>query len=269
MTRLTLTLWENAQSFLGEALAKAVAAENNVGEWKFAIFNLVQSIELATKERLRREHSLLVFADVDNPRTTVTLEKALARLGRIPAVKLTLEDIKSIQLAGAIRNSITHHEVDVSVEQIQVVFATLFGFMAEFSRRQLQIEISTAVTEEIWNSALAVDRHTAELCRRADQQLDDEEIGHKHRLICIKCWHNTYVDKPQIQKCYLCGFDDETTVCQECGTGMFRCEGHAADYGKWYKHGSKEPEDWYPYLCGNCYEDYLKNGPAPSREREA
>lgn len=266
MTRLTLTLWENAISFLTEALAKAVAAENNAAEWKFAIFNLVQAIELTAKERLRREHQMLVFADVDNPKTSVSLEKAIARLARVPSVKLTADDIKGIQLAVSIRNSITHHEVDASVEQIQVVFANLLGFIADFSRRQLQVEISVSVPEQIWNDALKVNRHTMALCSRAEQQISDEGIESRYILTCLKCAHDTYVDKPDVQKCYLCGFDDETTVCQECGIGMFKCEGHAAYYGKWRNYGSKKAEDWYPYLCNDCYDDFLENGPALSRE---
>lgn len=257
MTRLTLSLWENAISFLVEALTRAVAADKDSCHWKFAIFSLIQAIELTIKERLRREHSLLVFADIDNPRTTVSLEKALARLGKIQTVSLTGDDIRNIQLAASIRNTLTHHEVDVSVDQVRVVFAKLFGFITEFSRQQLQVEVSTKIPEDIWRGALKVDRNTVELYRRAEQQIADEGIDKKYLLTCIKCWHDTYVDRKPIQRCYLCGFDDETTVCQECGCGMFKSEGHTAYYGKWYIGNSKVLEDWYPDLCDICYEDFL------------
>ena len=159
MTRLTLSLLENALSFLAEGLVRADAAQADPGQWKFAILGLVQAIELATKERLRREHALLVYADVDNPKLTVSLEKALARLGRIATVELTGDDVKNIQLAASIRNSITHHEVDVSVEQVQVVFATLLGFITEFSRRQLQVERAVGWAKQ------SVPTRTNERCR--------------------------------------------------------------------------------------------------------
>ncbi len=83
MTQLTLSLQQNAVSFLAEALAKAVLAEKEVSEWKFALFNLVQSIELSLKERLRKEHPLLIYADIDKPKLSVSLERALARLARV------------------------------------------------------------------------------------------------------------------------------------------------------------------------------------------
>lgn len=266
MTQLTLSLLQNAESFLGEALAKAVLAEKNVGEWKFAIFNLVQCIELALKERLRREHPLFVFGDVDNPKLSVSLERALSRLARIESTHLTEDDVKNIQLAATIRNSVTHHEVDVSVEQVRVVYATLFGFVVEFFRRQLQVEVSSSVSPSLWKEALAIDRHTSELCKRAEQQIKDEAIDIKRLLTCIKCWHDTYVDIPEIWRCYLCGFADRTTVCQECGLGMFHCEGHPAYYGKWRAYGKLDPEDWYPDLCDSCYEGFLENGGKPLRD---
>lgn len=58
MTQLTLSLLQNAESFLAEGLSKAVLAERDVGEWKFAIFNLVQCIELALKESAAPRASL-------------------------------------------------------------------------------------------------------------------------------------------------------------------------------------------------------------------
>jgi len=266
MVQLTLSLLQNAESFFSEALAKAVLAENNISEWKFAIFNLVQAIELALKERLRREHPLLLYADIDSPKLSVSLDRTLSRLARIESVHLTTEDIKNIQIAAVIRNSVAHHEVDISVEQVRFVYATLFGFVVEFCRRQLKYEISGYVEPNLWNKAISIDRHASDLCRRAEKQIDDEGIQGKQLITCIKCWHDTYVNIPNIWRCYLCGFADPTTVCQECGRGMFKSEGHPAYYGKWQSGGNPKTEDWYPDLCDNCYQDFLQNGSKPLRE---
>lgn len=243
MTKLTLSLQQNAESFLAEALAKAVEAEREPTAWKFAIFSLVQAIELSLKERLRREHPLLVYGDVDNPKLSVSLEKALSRLARIDTVKLTANDVRNIQVAASIRNSIAHHAVDVSIEQLKVVFASLLGLLVEFCRRQLQVEVSASISPSLWAEAIAIDRYASELCRRAEQQIADEGIDSRKLITCIKCWHDTYVDKPGVWRCFLCGFAEPTTVCQECGVGLFKSEAQPAYYGKWTAYGKKEPED--------------------------
>jgi hypothetical protein len=266
VTQLTLSLQQNAVSFLAEALAKAVLAEKEVSEWKFALFNLVQSIELSLKERLRKEHPLLIYADIDNPKLSVSLERALARLARIESVVLTSEDMKNIRVAATIRNSIAHHDVNISVEQVKIVFAGLLGFIVEFSRRQLLIEISSIISDSLWAEAIAIDRYASELCRRAEKQIADEGITSQSLITCIKCWHDTYVDKPGFERCFLCGFDEPTTVCQECGSGMFKSEGHPAYYGKWRTGIDNKYEEWYPDLCDRCYDDFLEKGIKPLRE---
>ncbi len=263
MKQLTLTLQENAESFLKEALTKALLAESAQSEWKFAIFNLVQAIELVLKEKLRREHPLLVFANVENPKISVSLQNALVRLARIESIKLTEIDVKNIHLANAIRNEITHHTVDISLEQIKIVFSKLLGFIIEFCRKQLDMEISTSMPDELWKEAVSVEAYASELYNRATKQLAEEGIGKNKLITCIKCWYDTYVDIHNIYRCYLCGFAEPTTICQECGLGMFESEGQKVYYGKWISHGEKEPKDWYPHLCNECYDKFLENDSQP------
>lgn len=268
MAQLSLSLVENSESFLREALQKAVRAERIKSEWKFALFNLVQAIELALKEQLRREHPLLVFSDVDNPKLSVSIERALSRLSRVSSKHLSLDDIKNIQLAASIRNSITHHEVDVSVEQVKVIFASLLGFYADFCRRHLQVEISSSVPKVLWTKAISISAYANELYKRAEKRLKDENIDSQYLITCIKCWHDTFVDKRDICSCYLCGFSEPTTVCQECGAGLFESEAHRVYYGKWRSGDKEEPENWYPALCDSCHEDFLEHGIKPLREDE-
>ena len=61
---IKISLLENSHNFVDEALQKAVLAENEPINWKYAIFNLVQSIELLLKERLKREHSILIYQNI-------------------------------------------------------------------------------------------------------------------------------------------------------------------------------------------------------------
>ena len=63
--KLKFSLLENSHSFIAEAAQKAVEATNEPHNWKFAILNLVQAIELSLKEMLRREHPILIYKNID------------------------------------------------------------------------------------------------------------------------------------------------------------------------------------------------------------
>ncbi|EOW9192609.1 hypothetical protein ACOA8B_003550 [Vibrio cholerae] len=64
-----LSLLENSQSFLVEAVDKAIGAEDDVRHWQFAILNLVQSLELSLKLVLKNIHPLFIYENIDSPKT--------------------------------------------------------------------------------------------------------------------------------------------------------------------------------------------------------
>jgi len=93
MTRvkqLEMDLLDNAYDFVNESLRAARRAEQLPGAWKFAIVHIVQSIELFLKERLRREHAVLVWENIDRQKYTVSLTLAVARITGAHGVKNTL-----------------------------------------------------------------------------------------------------------------------------------------------------------------------------------
>lgn len=49
---MKISLLENSHNFLKEAISKAILAEKELEQWKFAIFNLVQSIELVPDRKV-------------------------------------------------------------------------------------------------------------------------------------------------------------------------------------------------------------------------
>src|SRR3954465_8786953 len=77
---IQLSLLENSHAFLREAVSKALVATSDIRHWQFAILNLVQSLELSLKAALKAIHPVLVYEEVDNPKNTVTLMRALRRL---------------------------------------------------------------------------------------------------------------------------------------------------------------------------------------------
>ena len=82
-----------------EALSRAILAEKDSTQWKYAILNLVQAIELSLKELLRRQHPSLIYKDVDKQTETVSLKFARSRLEQIAGIKFEKTDLDSIQTA--------------------------------------------------------------------------------------------------------------------------------------------------------------------------
>lgn len=62
---------------------------------------------------MRHEHPILVFRNVDRPRTTVDLGIALNRLQEVCKVQLSEDDIAAIRKASGIRNQIVHYEFTI------------------------------------------------------------------------------------------------------------------------------------------------------------
>ncbi len=101
------------------------------------------------KERLRREHHLLVFSNVDKPGHTVSMELALARLQGL-GVGIEAADEHAIRTAIGWRDRIAHYEVELSVEDAQRVYALLFEFLHSFHLRELGDDLHPHISEENW-----------------------------------------------------------------------------------------------------------------------
>lgn len=65
MTSINYSLFDNATHSLKRSIKHAYEAKNEIGEWKFGILLLVQSIELSFKELLFRQHPILIFENID------------------------------------------------------------------------------------------------------------------------------------------------------------------------------------------------------------
>lgn len=149
-----MTLGENSFDSLEESLAKVSDAEENVGAWKFAVVHIVHAIELMLKERLQREHRLLIFQNVDKPGTgerpgtTVSLETALSRLQNA-GIELNGDDLRAIGKAIEWRNRITHSEFSLFVDEVRANYALLFEFIHNFHLKELNIEVMDEIVADL------------------------------------------------------------------------------------------------------------------------
>ncbi len=249
MSRFELSLFENSKGFFQESIRHAVAAEADPHAWKYAITFIVQAIELALKEHLRRAHPLLVFADVDNPKATVTLRKALDRVGHAKLVTLTEKEATAILKANEWRNAVTHYEVSEEVANLQFVYASLLGFYLDYTFDKLDFDTRAVLDDSLLTKLLAIEHYRQELVDRAEARIAADKIDTGLVWICPSCDAGAFVIQDDINTCYVCGFREKVLQCERCNESFFESETHRLDV-EW-DFGAER----YERVCGNCKEE--------------
>jgi rubrerythrin len=251
MGTLNLTLLDNAHSFVNEALSKAIIAETDPRQWQFAIFALVQAIELALKERLRREYPALIFKNIDDRKHTVTLEQAAARLRELAKITITEADLSAIRTATHWRNLVVHYEFEFAIETLKPVFAKLLGFLTDFHKSNLGLFLADYVHGENWKEAVNITEYGAELYKRARTRFELEHIDNKLIWICPHCGNDAFVVQDKIDTCYVCNFEASVIACDECEELIFAGEAEevTTDVG-----GDREI---LKHLCSQCFESLI------------
>ena len=222
MSRLNLSLLENAINFAEDALSNAVVAEEAPPRWKFAILSLVQAIELSLKELLRRQHPYLIYTNVDKPDKTVGIEQATTRLRNIAGVNLTTDESSALRTAVNVRNSVVHHHVDEALADLKLVFARLLGFLNDFHRKHLDEALQDAIDDELWQRGAKIQEYGEELFRRANERIEADNLGADVLITCPKCgWEALSAFGDNQDKCYVCGHVEHLVVCDRCQKTMF------------------------------------------------
>ncbi len=222
---LELSLIENARSFVTEALSKAVAAEQEPKQWKFAILHLVQAIELSLKELLKQQHPVLIFKNVDRPELTVSLNEALGRLKRITSFEPTPAELKALQFAANVRNEIVHHEFKADPAELKPAFARLFGFLVDFHRTHFDFTIEEKVPETLWFDGIKIKAYGEELFQRAAARLAADNLNDDSLVECPKCgWRALSAFGDRAEVCYVCEHVTSLVVCDRCNHIMLSGE---------------------------------------------
>jgi hypothetical protein len=233
MSKLELSLIENAKSFLSESLENAIDAESNPLKWKFATLHLVQSIELSLKELLRQQHAFFIYENIDKPKKTVGLELALNRLQKLCGFSLTTEERQALKLASSIRNEIVHYECSVETKNLKLAFAKLFGFLSDFYQEHFEYYPDEFIEKTLFSKGVQIKEYGEELFKRAKKKLETEGLIDTC-IVCPSCgWEamTAYGDKEDT--CYVCGNIEHLVVCDRCGKTMLSGEEHESS-GKEY-----------------------------------
>jgi len=157
---LKLSLLENAYDYLNCSLEFFVRARkhNSQREWKFAILNLTHGIELLLKERLRREHELLVYANLDKYKSisretpTVTWQVLIERIKFILREDFGKIDKGRINRARELRNQMIHYDVVLLFPNVYHDYANLWNFTNEFIEKILNENLFDKIDKDLLNN---------------------------------------------------------------------------------------------------------------------
>jgi hypothetical protein len=214
--QIKLSLLKNSHSFFSEGLHNSIEAEMHPMQLKFAIFNMCQAIELSLKERLRREHPILIFDDVDKKNRTVSAQHAIRRLQKICNVPISKKDIETVDILTGWRNDIVHHEFSFGILEGKSALATLIGFITSFHSKHLSEIISDHIDSSLWAEAIKVEGYGNELFSRAVKRFEEESIQKHDIFLCPTCGFSAFVRRDDDILCYVCNTKEDSIECEGC-----------------------------------------------------
>ncbi len=210
-----LDLLNNSISYFREAVSYAQQDSAETNHWKFAILHVVQAMELAFKERLRRIHPVFIYESVDKPDKTLSLRSALNRLRNPQIGNIPITDVEKskIEKAFDLRSELTHFEFNHSHDHIELKFAEIFSFMIFFYRSQLGLETTAFIDEEQHNKIIKLVKTRTELMERAKAYIASREDSTV--WMCPSCQEDTFLTSEE--QCCFCHHKEGIVECPTCG----------------------------------------------------
>lgn len=223
-TSIQLSLLDNSHAFLSESVNKALAAQQDVRQWQFAITSVVQSFELSLKACLHRIHPAFIYENIDNRKNTVSLRQAVERLENLANVHLSKREASSVKAAVELRNQITHFEYELRSEYAAAKFFETFASVVYFQGRHLNTEIEDIVDRKLLDELLAIEKSRTELAHRARRRIKEENIDGEFVWECPNCLNDTFVAQDEIDTCYTCRFSELVVLCEHCDNCHFESD---------------------------------------------
>jgi len=195
---------------------------------KWAILELYHAVELLCKERLQREHPLLIYRNIDKPinndSLTVGLQEILIRFDNL-AVDISQSHRKILIDLQRRRNQIEHHKF-VPDPSHKHVLGEAMKFINYFLTEHLGEDLEDHLSEELFREAKHLLLEYDDLVRKAEKALQSAvaRINPKERVLvdtatCPECGNATVLahqDRDE-KRCYFCEQNVYLSMCQECG----------------------------------------------------
>ena len=223
---INLDLFENSHSFFKEAIDKAIGAEDDIRHWQFAILNLVQSLELTLKVMLKNIHPILIYENIDSPKNTVSVTRAIQRLidPNIGNISFSKQEIDGMNSAIKLRNNITHSDFELSTDHAQAQFLKVLVLFIKIQRVHFNRQIEDILTEDAHEKLIAIEQSRKALVKNALQRIDEQHIPNNEVWSCPNCLAETFVIYNGIDRCYACNFTEEVHECENCKNLCFSHE---------------------------------------------
>jgi hypothetical protein len=196
---MKLTLIENALDFILSAIKYAKVDEAR--SLKYAVLHLSDGVELILKEKLRREHWSLLFADVNKASESaltagefksVDFDECIERLEGISGLDMT-SHTSLLKLLRRHRNRLQHFEYKGSKDEVMSILVKTWGFVLDFLHDQLPDIVSgqAATIDEIKDLMIENEGFVRERLASVQKAIDNFKVNSDAILKCPQCLQPT------------------------------------------------------------------------------
>ena len=278
---MKITLIENALDFILSALEYAQADEAR--SLKYAVLHLSDGVELVLKEKLRREHWSLLFADVNKASESaltagefksVDFDECIGRLESIAGLDMT-SHTSLLRLLRRHRNKLQHFEYNSSKDEVMSILVKTWGFVLDFLHDHLPDVVGgqTATIEKIKNLMIENEGFVRERFTSIQKAINDFKVMSNAVLECPRCLEPALlIPGDQNPKCLFCRYSapPEETVEDWCfeffgmqspkerstNPDRFTCPECGLDTLIQQEFGGMNPPDpgWVCFNCGETWD---------------
>lgn len=254
---MKITLIENALDFILSAVEHA--KEDGDRNLKYAILHLSDGIELVLKEKLRREHWSLLFADVNKASEnalktgefkSVDFDECVERLESISELNMK-SHINLLRLLRRHRNKLQHFEYSGSRNEVISILVKTWGFVWDFLHDHLPdvVEDQSATIDKIRGFMTENESFVRDRLDSIKSVVDEFRASSNAVLDCPKC----------LQEFLLIPGGEEDSHCLFCRYTASPEE--AVDDWCFEFFGIQDPKERYTnpdrFRCPECGRDTL------------
>jgi ribosomal protein S27E len=233
MNNIEFGLKENAVDSLTHGIEHYLISDEQ-RDLKYAVLHIAQAVELFLKEKLVREHYLLVFTKPENANEdskTVTFEESIKRL-KAANISFEPDAVDAFNKLQQYRNQIQHFKVNLEREEVTCEIGRALKYLESFLNKELDISVENEIDNELYDAYCKTVYTYDDLLKKAKDEIDaylpkDKERSWYQITWCPACGNETIVypdsrnGDDDIVECFFCKESFTIKECSRCGGLMF------------------------------------------------